>query len=1067
MLSILSIKVGYGQTTIFTESLGTVGGTTTIAAHEAANGFDNDSYTMTSGGAANPADIRATSVSSGYAGASGAANVFFTSTNNEYGFAIEGINTIGYMNLEISFGVRKENASGTAFATLAVEYSTDGSVWNTITVTGYPATADGTGWKLVSNISIPAGAEGQANLRLRWRKTGTIACRLDDITLVGDAAACSAPTVQASNITFSNVALYSMTINWTNGDGSSRIVKMDTTNSFTSPVDGTTYTANTVYSGAGEQIIYVGTGNTVNITGLSPNQNYYFRVYEYNCSGVASVFQIATATNNPNDQTTMALCTNPTTQASNLIFPSATTTTMNLLWTNGDGNYRIVVAKQSSAVTATPSNGTTYTASPAFGSGTAIVANEFVVYKGSGNSCTVTNLQIATTYYFTIFEYCAPTGDGSENYLTPPLTGNNNTATIMPDKCLEIESILVDGCDGGNEGRNEMVRFRVGTNPIDVNNLRVDGAGATGIINIGKWPNTSNPWQGICTSDSSTSNLAILNDSILGCGHLLEPPGGIIPAGANVILMTSVNFTPIANYFQSLGETIYVIFQCDPTYPSALGGHFKNYDPVSSLRTLVLNDITSCADTVIYDISLLTNQSGNPGGEDGGAVKYEWDGTATYFNNGCQAPFEPVGVNALNVDNLTDVCINNILNISGEVVGTYTDLFWSTNGNGTFADSTSITTTYTPDSTDIDQQIMLYLNATNACGDVKDSVVINVYSLPVAGVTANDTVICVGDLLTLTATGGTSYVWSSGDLDSVISPNPTSDITYIVTVTNHGCSSTDNINITVHPNPTVNLGANQDVCINDTIILDALVGFTYNWSDGSSNQTFNVTAQGSYSVTITDGNTCTDRDTVAFTYHNPIVDLGPDQDECQGTTIQLDAGGGYSYQWSNTLTSQSIDVNSTGFYSVTITDGNGCTDRDSINVSINANPVVNLGNDTSICAGTSLTLSGNGAVSYAWDNGVTNGVAFTPVATTTYTVTGTDASGCTNTDAVLVTVNALPTPAITGTLSYCADSNTTLVAGAYTSYNWSTTATTQTITATAGTYNVTVTDANGCTGTSA
>ena len=71
------------QTTIFTESMGTVGGTTAITTHETANGFDNDAYTMTNGGAIVSADLRATTVSSGYTGASGAANVFFTTTNNQ------------------------------------------------------------------------------------------------------------------------------------------------------------------------------------------------------------------------------------------------------------------------------------------------------------------------------------------------------------------------------------------------------------------------------------------------------------------------------------------------------------------------------------------------------------------------------------------------------------------------------------------------------------------------------------------------------------------------------------------------------------------------------------------------------------------------------------------------------------------------------------------------------------------------------------------------------------------------------------------------------------------------
>ena len=186
--TLLMIAPAWGDV-IFSESMGTVAATTTIAAHEAANGFDNDQYTMTQGGATNPADIRSTSASSGYAGASGSANVWFTSTSGEYGFAIAGINASSYVNLVLDFAVRKEGAAGINFATLTVDYSTDGgSNWNTITVAGYPTSSNGAGWYLISGITVPTGAQ-VSNLTLRWRKSGTIACRVDDVKLTGTSGA--------------------------------------------------------------------------------------------------------------------------------------------------------------------------------------------------------------------------------------------------------------------------------------------------------------------------------------------------------------------------------------------------------------------------------------------------------------------------------------------------------------------------------------------------------------------------------------------------------------------------------------------------------------------------------------------------------------------------------------------------------------------------------------------------------------------------------------------------------------------------------------------------------------
>jgi hypothetical protein len=96
---------------------------------------------------------------------------------------------------------------------------------------------------------------------------------------------------------------------------------------------------------------------------------------------------------------------------------------------------------------------------------------------------------------------------------------------------------------------------------------------------------------------------------------------------------------------------------------------------------------------------------------------------------------------------------------------------------------------------------------------------------------------------------------------------------------------------------------------------------------------------------------------------------------------------------------------STATYTVTGTDANNCTNTDQVTVTVNPLPTVNAGNDQTVCSGTAVTLSGSGANTYSWNNSVSNGVAFTPASTTTYTVTGTDVNGCVNTDDVTVNVN--------------------------------------------------------------
>lgn len=121
----------------------------------------------------------------------------------------------------------------------------------------------------------------------------------------GSAGGVSAPTTQASNITYSNVQQNQMTASWTDGDGDNRVVIMNTSNSFTTPTDGTDPTANTVY-GSGQQVVYNGSGSTVTVTGLNASTAYWFRVYEYNGSGTGTKYLSSAATNNPNSQTTSA-----------------------------------------------------------------------------------------------------------------------------------------------------------------------------------------------------------------------------------------------------------------------------------------------------------------------------------------------------------------------------------------------------------------------------------------------------------------------------------------------------------------------------------------------------------------------------------------------------------------------------------------------------------------------------------------------------------------------------------------------------------------------------------------
>ncbi len=131
---------------------------------------------------------------------------------------------------------------------------------------------------------------------------------------------------------------------------------------------------------------------------------------------------------------------------------------------------------------------------------------------------------------------------------------------------------------------------------------------------------------------------------------------------------------------------------------------------------------------------------------------------------------------------------------------------------------------------------------------------------------------------------------------------------------------------------------------------------------------------------------------------------------CAGTVITLSASGATTYTWHPT-NSNSASITGAPGSSGTFTligSNSGCKDSANISLTVMPKPTITIlsspANDT-VCAGSPVTLSGNGASTYTWNNGITNGTAFTPTATAFYTVIGTGANTCTNTTSVQVVVN--------------------------------------------------------------
>jgi hypothetical protein len=360
------------------------------------------------------------------------------------------------------------------------------------------------------------------------------------------------------------------------------------------------------------------------------------------------------------------------------------------------------------------------------------------------------------------------------------------------------------------------------------------------------------------------------------------------------------------------------------------------------------------------------------------------------------------------------------------------------------------------------------VTVTNLGCQSEDEVIVTVNSSTVIANAGADETICEGENATLTASGGTDYLWSTGETTATITVNPTTTTIYAVTVSAGGSSDTDDVQVTVNPLPTANAGADVTINNGDSTILTASGGGTYLWNTGETTASITVspTSSTTYSVTVTQ-NGCSASDEVIVTVNSPTVvaNAGTDQTICDGESTTLTASGGTDFVWSTGETTASITVNPTvtTIYSVTVSDG-GVSDSDDVQITVNPLPTANAGADVTIDNGNSTTLTASGGGTYLWSTGETlASITVSPTTTTTYSVVVTQ-NGCSASDDVIVTVNSDTVVANAGAdQTICEGSSTTLTASGGDTYLWSTGETTASITITPDvttTYSVTV-SANG------
>ena len=440
------------------------------------------------------------------------------------------------------------------------------------------------------------------------------------------------------------------------------------------------------------------------------------------------------------------------------------------------------------------------------------------------------------------------------------------------------------------------------------------------------------------------------------------------------------------------------------------------------------------------------------------------------------------------------ICSGSTLNLNATAVTNATYAWTGPNGftsalqNPTIAAATSAASgTYTLTVT------------TPGCAPVTATINAVVTNNPIATAGSNAP-ICLGATLNLTAVTvpGATYAWTGPNSFTSTSQNPSipnttalNTGTYSLIVTVGTCqSAVSTTSVSFHPSPIVNVTKTDVLCNGGstgtaTATPTVAGAYTYAWSpSGGTGQTASNLPIGVYTVVTTNSNGCTASNTVTINQPTVIsLTTTSTQSACglnTGTATVVATGGfgSYSYSWSpsggNAATASNLAV---GSYAVTVTDGNGCSKVANVNV-VSANPpVITVTNVTNIsCFGLangSATISVNGGspgYTYNWLPTGGNGPSATNLVAGQYTVTVTDNIGCTSTEIINITTPAELVVTTTGAGANCgsqdgtATANVTGGSGTYT-YLWTPgNFTTQSISNLAtGTYDVVVTDGNGCT----
>ena len=592
------------------------------------------------------------------------------------------------------------------------------------------------------------------------------------------------------------------------------------------------------------------------------------------------------------------------------------------------------------------------------------------------------------------------------------------SSEALPTKCFEIENILVNACSS-NEGHDEMVRLRIGPNPLTLNT-----------INNIEWT-TTNSWLGWATFNTTNlAKLTTINNQIASagnCGRLIKlNPNDVAPAYSRVLIITSTVFSTSAHDFSDLTDTLYVALHNSTN----ITGHFTN-QTTNAANTFIVRTNT-CGDTVTFFGNLMVKLNGTPGSEDGSGVRFSYNGTASYYNYGCALPNNLFTVDAGVISG--SYCSGVSVPMQGVISGNACYYWYPQNRNaGTVTDSTKLNTTFNV-SPSFSGSVKLYLVAYGNCSTIKDSVIFNVNpattSINITALANNNW--CNRKTIPLSAISGSpnSVLWSSTGLGTFTNSNSLNTV-YVPSINDTGniwirvnqilsCGvAKDSIRVYLTPSPSAHFSPVDTIfCLSQAGSVVSLnpqkVGGTFysNFVTGTNFTVPNVA--GIYPVKyLISLNGCSDSVTKSmhvqsqpnafFTLSDTLICLGS-----KNITISPQASGGiYS---GITIVGNTLTPTTSGTYILThkIVSGN-CVDSFSRTIYVLPKPNAAFTvSDTLLCEGNLATFTPSVAGGF-FSGSYVNGNVFTSVISGVFSVNYTlTQNGCSDSTQRTIYVNAKP-----------------------------------------------------------